>query len=133
MNYIENFGKLKSYTDDRGGSLIPIEFKQLNFIPKRIFTVTGVPKDHVRGEHAHYTTRQILICLEGKILVGLDDGIKLTETILNPGEYIYIENYIWDYQKFLTGNDVMVVLASTEYDPNDYINDKNDFYRVVKK
>lgn len=122
---------LKSFEDSRGGILIPLEFKNIKFIPKRIFTVNDVPKNSVRGEHAHYETEQLLICVQGKILVGLDDGKKCVEYELNPGQSIYIDKMVWDYQQFMSGNDFMVVLASTEYDPADYINDKEEFYRIT--
>lgn len=120
------------FTDIRGGDLIPIEFYNLKFKPKRIFTVSGVPKNHIRGEHAHYETEQLLICVRGEILVGLDDGKNITETILKKGEAIYIDKMIWDYQQFLTGDEFMVVLSSTNYDPSDYINDKLYFYKKIK-
>lgn len=121
---------MKIYTDDRG-NLIPLQFNELKFIPKRIFTVSDVPKDSIRGEHAHYETIQYLWCVKGKILVSLDDGKNIKEEILNPGQGIYIDNFVWDYQKFLTGDDVIVVLASTYYDINDYIINKETFYKIV--
>lgn len=120
------------FNDERGGNLIPIEFYDIKFIPKRIFTVSGVPKNHIRGEHAHYETEQLLICVNGEILVGLDDGKNVTETILKNGDGIYINKMIWDYQQFLTGDEFMVVLSSTNYDPSDYINNKDDFYRIIQ-
>lgn len=123
--------KLKIFTDDRGGNLIPFEFKNLPFEPKRIFTVSNVPKNNVRGNHAHYNTQQFLICVFGKILVGLDDGKTKSEIILYEGECFLIKNLIWDFQKFLTGNDYMVVLCSTEYDINDYILDYNNFLNLI--
>ena len=124
--------KLNIFTDELGGNLIPIEFRDIKFSPKRIFSVYDVPKNQVRGEHAHHETEQLLICVRGQILVGLDDGKKITETILNCGDSIYIDRMIWDYQQFLTGNEFMIVLSSTNYDPCDYINDKNEFYRLVR-
>lgn len=121
----------KQFTDSRGGYLIPIEFNSLTFIPKRIFTIADVPKDQIRGEHAHYTTKQLLICVKGSIIVYLDDGKKITEHTLSAGESIYISEMIWDSQKFLTGADFVVVLASTNYDISDYILDKQEFYRLT--
>jgi dTDP-4-dehydrorhamnose 3,5-epimerase-like enzyme len=123
--------KVKNYTDVRGGILIPIEFNTIKFSPKRIFSVNDVPKNSIRGEHAHYKTEQLLVCVQGKIIVGLDNGKICEEYELNPGEAIYIDKMIWDYQKFITGNEFMLVLASTNYDPLDYINDKKEFYRIV--
>lgn len=125
--------KLKIFTDSRGGDLIPIEFKNLNFIPKRVFTVSDVPINAIRGEHAHYETTQLLLCIKGKILVGLDDGKNITETIIEKGESIFIDKMIWDYQQFLTGDDFMVVLCSTEYNLDDYILDKKEFYKKNNK
>jgi dTDP-4-dehydrorhamnose 3,5-epimerase-like enzyme len=129
MNIINN----NIFTDKRGGYLVPIEFNSLLFEPKRIFTIHDVPKNQIRGEHAHYVTQQIMLCVRGNILVYLDDGYKITETELSAGQSIYIPNMVWDYQKFLTGNEFAVVLASTHYDINDYILDKNKFYELIKK
>ena len=39
---------LIEYTDDRGG-VVPIDFSDLPFIPKRIFYVKDVPKNTIRG------------------------------------------------------------------------------------
>jgi dTDP-4-dehydrorhamnose 3,5-epimerase-like enzyme len=120
--------KLNIFTDERGGDLIPFELFNLPFECKRIFTVSNVPKNSIRGEHAHYETQQILLCVKGKILVCLDYGFKYEEVEINQGEYIFIDKMVWDSQKFLTGDDVMVVMCSTNYTINDYILDKNDFY-----
>ena len=59
-----NIQKIKSFTDERG-NLLPIEFSQLDFDPKRIFVVNDVPVGDVRGNHAHYKTKQYLICTKG--------------------------------------------------------------------
>ena len=61
--------------------LAEIEFFDLPFAPKRVFTVTNVPKNEIRGQHAHYETEQIFICTNGSILVGLDDGKTKEEVI----------------------------------------------------
>lgn len=125
--------KLNIFNDHRGGYLIPFEFIDLPFTPKRIFTVNDVPKDGIRGEHAHYETQQILICAKGEIMVYLDYGYKYEEILLKKGEYTFVEKMVWDSQKFLTGSDFMVVLASTNYNINDYIMDKEDFYKKKLK
>jgi dTDP-4-dehydrorhamnose 3,5-epimerase-like enzyme len=123
--------KLKIFSDERG-SLIPFEFHNLNFEPKRMFTVSDVPKDTIRGNHAHYQTMQFIICVKGEILVMLDYGYKYEEKTLRPGECLFIDKMVWDSQKFLTGNDFMCVFASTNYDLQDYIVDKDEFYKKIK-
>lgn len=118
--------------NDRDGTLIPIEFNKIHFDVKRAFFVSDVPKGEIRGRHAHYKTQQLLICVRGKILVVLDDGKTKTETTLYQGDTIYIDKMVWDYQQFLTGNDFMAVLCSTNYDHNDYIENINEFYVKVR-
>ena len=46
-------------------------------------------------------------------------------------ESIFIDNLVWDSQKFLTDNDIMIVFSNTNYDADDYITDKEKFYNIV--
>ena len=64
---------LNVFSDNRG-DLIPIEFHSLPFEPKRIFMVKNIPKLQTRGNHAHYTTKQIIFCVQGSVEVQIDDG-----------------------------------------------------------
>lgn len=121
------------FTDERGGDLIPVEFSSVKFVPKRIFTVSDVPKNSIRGQHAHFNTVQFLICVRGEVMVSLHDGIEEKQLFLKKGEAVYIEKMIWDYQKFLTGNDLIVVLCSTSYDKSDYIENFDEFVRLSGK
>jgi dTDP-4-dehydrorhamnose 3,5-epimerase-like enzyme len=93
--------------------------------------VYGVPTGTIRGEHAHFKTKQYLFCVKGKIQVYLDDGIKVKLRVLSEGESIFIDNLVWDSQKFLTDNDIMIVFSNTNYDADDYITDKEKFYNIV--
>jgi dTDP-4-dehydrorhamnose 3,5-epimerase-like enzyme len=124
--------KLKTFNDQRG-DLTPIEFRDLMFSPHRIFVVRNVPKGIRRGEHAHFRTWQHLMCLKGQINVGLHNGVTQEEAIINEGESVLIKNLIWDYQDFLTGQDVLLVMCSTEYDKMDYITDFDQFLKIVKE
>lgn len=114
--------KLKEFNDGRG-VLVPLEFYDIDFEPKRLFYVTNVPKNTRRGEHSHYKTKQLLICVKGQIGVYLIDDHNDSYFLLNENEYIYVSNFVWDAQDFLTGNDVLLVLCSTNYDEKDYIFD----------
>lgn len=116
----------KIFEDERG-VLVPINFSELPFIPKRIFYIYNIPKNTWRGGHAHYNTRQILICLQGKIRVKLEKSDSCNEFILEKNEWCLIENLVWDSQEFLTDDSVAIVLCSTEYDKKDYITDRENF------
>ena len=123
---------LKIIKDD-DGTLVPIEFSDLPFEPKRIFYVCDVPKGEERGNHAHFETRQLLICLQGSILVKIHDGKDLKEYRLIPNQSILVERMIWDSQVFETDRDVLLSICSTSYNKPDYIEDFEEFLRIVNK
>ena len=112
--------KLNTFKDSRG-SLIPIEFKDLEWEPLRLFYITNVTKNCRRGEHAHFKNKQLLICIKGSIRVNLNN---LAPIILNENEYLYVPNLVWDSQDFLTDDTILLVLCSMNYDITDYIFDK---------
>ena len=123
---------LKIHGDERG-SLLPVEFeKHLEFTPKRCFVVTDVPKDMERGGHAHWKTEQLLVCVKGLIECTLDYGNQRKESIeMKPGECVQVPPLVWDTQIFLTGDDVLLVLCSTEYKKSDYILDYDEFTHII--
>jgi len=121
---------IQSFNDFRG-KLTPIEFNILSFEPKRIFYVQNVPVNTIRGNHAHYNTKQYLVCLKGLIEVVLNDGKNETFIILSENQAVFVDNMIWDSQKFLEENSTLLVLCSTEYNPNDYIFDF-EFFKKIK-
>lgn len=119
--------KLKQWIESNG-NLVPIEFdNKLLFKPKRVFFVNGVQDQEPRGKHAHYKTKQLLICANGKITVKLHDGLKEAKYILNSGDSIYVPNMIWDEQVYHTPDTVLVSLCNTHYNTSDYIHDFNKF------
>jgi dTDP-4-dehydrorhamnose 3,5-epimerase-like enzyme len=118
---------------DDDGTLVPIEFSKLPFKPSRIFYVCDVPKGEERGMHAHYQTQQILTCIKGKILVRLHNGVSMSETVLEENDTVFIDKMTWDSQVFLTGNDVLLSICSTEYNIDDYIDDFDFFLKLNKE
>lgn len=110
---------------DQRGELVPLEFNNLPFEPKRIFYVHHVPINTWRGGHAHYETQQFLICLTGKIIVKLESKTGSEEFTLDEGDSCFIDKMVWDSQNFIEENSVLLVICSTEYNPDDYIYDKS--------
>ena len=125
--------KFKNVTDMRG-NLTEVGLKRdLPFSPKRIFSVEKVPDFRVRGEHAHKTCHQCLVCLSGSLSVIVDDGLFRQEFKLNsPKEGLYIPPLIWGIQYKYSSDAVLLVYASHEYDENDYIRNYEDFLIEVK-
>jgi len=123
---------IKTYKNEEG-SLTPIEFKDLPFEPKRVFYITNVPANNVRGCHAHYTTQQLLVCVRGSIMVKLDYGGYADEIPLKANESVFCDRMVWDEQKYLSEDSILMSICSTEHDPKDYITDYQEFLKVVNK
>ena len=126
-----DINNLKLFNDERG-CLIPIEFNSLPFEPKRIFIVNNVPVNSIRGNHAHHTTKQLIICINGSVDVLLNDGTKDYTYRLEKGEQILVPELVWDSQQFLTENAELLVICSTPYEYDDYIFSFIDFLNIKK-
>ena len=112
---------------DKRGILFPFELNDIPFKVKRFFLVFDVPKNFTRGEHAHYKTKQLLICIKGKIKVMITCKGEKIEKILNCGDSFFVDKKIWDAQQFLQKDSILLVLSDTNYQKSDYITDYNKF------
>ena len=107
--------------------------EEIPFLPKRWFLVYDVPSREVRGEHAHRTCHQFLICVAGQVTVAVDDGQNRSEVLLeDPTLGIYIPPMIWGSQFRYEPGAVLLVLASDPYDSNDYIREYEVFLADVE-
>jgi UDP-2-acetamido-3-amino-2,3-dideoxy-glucuronate N-acetyltransferase len=86
----------------------------------------------VRGEHAHRTLHQFLVCLKGECALVVDDGTRREELLLDsPAIGVHVEPLVWGIQYRFSSDALLLVLASDVYDPQDYIRDYDEFERVV--
>jgi|TARA_R110000824_G_scaffold6775_6_gene31318 dTDP-4-dehydrorhamnose 3,5-epimerase-like enzyme len=125
------FFNLKTIVDI-DGNLVPIESGiDTTFEIKRVFYVYGVKDQNNRGKHSHYTTEQILICLNGKLEVLCDDGNNKKKYLLeSPQQALYIPSMIWDEQIYLSDDTVMLALCNTTYNTDDYIENYDEFLKI---
>jgi acetyltransferase-like isoleucine patch superfamily enzyme len=106
---------------------------QVPFEVRRFFLVYDVPSREVRGEHAHRTLHQFLVCVHGACSVMADDGAARREFLLDsPALGLYIPPLIWSLQYKHTPDAVLLVLASAPYDAGDYIREYADFERALR-
>ncbi len=112
---------------DQRGALLPFDFADLPFQPKRLFLVTDVPQGVQRGCHGHRSARQLLACAKGRVQVELRDRTRRELVTLEPGgQALLLEPNVWAAQTYETPESVLLVLASTPYDPSDYFHDWRD-------
>jgi hypothetical protein len=106
---------------------------QIPFEVRRFFLVSGVSSAEIRGEHAHRTLRQFLICVHGSCEVIADDGENRQRFPLDdPSIAVLLPPMVWGVQHRFTPDAVLLVLASDKYDPSDYIRDYHDFLKLLK-
>jgi len=116
---------------DMRGDLSVGEFgRSIPFEPRRYFLVFDVPTREIRGEHAHKTCHQFLVCVKGTCSIVVDDGTRRQELLLDrPNIGVLISAGVWATQYKYSPDAVLLVFASEYYDAADYIRSYGEFRR----
>lgn len=117
---------------DERGHLVVVEGAQdIPFEIKRAFYIYGSDTDVIRGCHANRNSEFVLINVAGTSRVRVKDG-KGNEIIYDlnrPHAGIYLPMMVWKEMYDFSRDSVLLVLASTHYDPDEYIRDYNIFVK----
>ena len=106
----------------------------LPFTPQRVFTVTGVPAGQRRGEHAHRRLEEVVICVRGSCTLLLDDGTVREEVVLDsPSVGLYLPPLLWRVHYQHSPDALVLALASTPYEPADYIRSYDEFLEALSR
>ena len=127
QNWSINILEPKLFIDDRG-MLGEIDFRNLDFNPKRIYWV-DFSRNLVRGKHAHKKLTQVLVVLRGSIEIHLNDTIKVSKFVLKTGDNILIKPGVWREFQSLLPESTCLVIASEYFDEDDYIRDFEEYVR----
>ncbi|MDD5034076.1 MAG: WxcM-like domain-containing protein [Methylococcaceae bacterium] len=118
--------------DMRGNLTVGDFMKDIPFTPKRYFMVFDVPSRETRGEHAHRTCEQFLICVRGSCSVVADDGKNRQEFLLDKSDVgLYLAPMVWGIQYKYSSDAVLLVFASEYYNPKDYIRKYDEFLKGI--
>lgn len=110
--------------ENRKGNLAVIEKDVIPFEIKRVYYLYDVPSTSTRGGHAHKSLSQVLIAISGSFDVLLKNGKETKVVTLNkPDRGLLIKNYTWRELENFSSGAVCLVVASQEYDEEDYIRD----------
>ncbi|MRX40073.1 WxcM-like domain-containing protein [Flavobacterium sp. LC2016-23] len=113
---------------DRRGNLSVIEGDTIPFASKRVYYLYDVPSGSKRGGHAHKKQQEFLIALSGSFDVVLKDGkTSQTVTLNRPNLGLLIVDGIWRELRNFSSGAVCLVLASDEFDEEDYIREYKNF------
>jgi dTDP-4-dehydrorhamnose 3,5-epimerase-like enzyme len=130
----EKLIKLETHKNEDNSSLTVFSVvKTLPFKVERVFYVDSKVKEEIRGNHTHKKCWQFLISLNGIIEVVCDDGKESRSYSLeNNNLGLLIPPLIWSNQIYKDENNILLVLASHDYDPKDYIHDYEEFKKYIK-
>ena len=124
--------EIESHIDQRG-SLSALEFQpKLGFLPKRFFYLRQISEGSIRGDHAHKECLQFLVALQGNVSVQFDDGRSSSSVHLGKGNLgVLVQSMIWTKLSEFSPDALILVLASHDYDENDYLRDYLEFKASV--
>jgi len=127
--------QLKAIGDSTEGYLtVAEEWVDVPFDIKRVYWSYYTPQMITRGRHAHYKLEQVLVAVSGKIVVTNESlkGETFVHVLDEPNVGLYVPPMYWHVIQF-SHNAVMMSLASTPYDENDYITSYEDFLKIEAK
>jgi dTDP-4-dehydrorhamnose 3,5-epimerase-like enzyme len=118
---------------DARGNLAVIEKDTVPFNIKRVYYLFDVPSDAYRGGHAHKEQLEFLVALSGSFEVVLDDGKTKEKVMLNkPDKGLLIPTGVWRELENFSSGAVCLVLASDEFEEEDYIRDYDMFLSIAR-
>lgn len=126
-----NFNEL----GDARGKLVVVESnKDVPFDIKRIFYIYGTDSTAVRGQHANRNSEFVFINVAGSSKVKITDGTHEEVVVLDkPGAGVYMPKMVWKEMFDFSPDSVLLVLANTHYDGNEYIRDYDEYLKIMKK
>lgn len=98
--------------------------RDIPFAIKRIYYITDVAPEAVRGNHAHRELQQVLICLKGQVKLLVEDIMSSKKEVVELKEGnkgLFVDAMCWLEMYDFQQDTVLLVLADEYYDEADYI------------
>ena len=126
--------ELPTIHDYRGNLSIIESGEAIPFEVARTYWIYDVPGGSHRTGHAFCTQHEFIVALSGSFDVVLDDGNERKRFHLCRSHYgLYVPNMMWRELDNFSTNSVALIMSSTLYDANDYIEDYTTYCKEVKK
>ncbi|WEK21227.1 MAG: FdtA/QdtA family cupin domain-containing protein [Candidatus Pedobacter colombiensis] len=119
-----NIINLTTFKDTRG--ILTVLDQVVDFEIKRLFYIYAVD-DSDRGGHRHHNTHQAAICIKGCCKITSNDSKKVEIFELDsPEKCLILKPEDWHVMHDFSEDAILLVLASTAFDPKDYIYEPYD-------
>ena len=135
MQHVTEQCKVLNFKDlgDERGKLVVVEGSQdIPFKIERVFYIYGSDNEVVRGQHANRESEFVLINVGGTSKVRIDNGH--TEAIIElnkPMMGLYIPTMVWKDMYDFSEDSILLVLASTHYNGQEYIRDYEEYKKEM--
>ena len=124
----------KEVGDDRGKLVIVEGNESIPFDIKRVFYIYNSDFDVIRGQHANRKSEFVLVNVSGTSKVRMSDGKEeMIVKLDKPHMGVYIPKMIWKDMYEFSSDSVLLVLASTHYDANEYIRNYDEYVKQMNK
>lgn len=129
--HIINFPKIE---DPRGNLSFLQQGAQLPFKPERVYWIYDVPGGEVRHGHAFREQHEVIVALSGSfdVVLTATDGSERRYTMARSYHGLYLPPMTWRMLDNFSTNSVALVISSTLYSPDDYIEDFNVYRKECK-
>ena len=121
---------------DARGRLIPLEAmsSEVPFEVKRAYFIFDTTPGTARGNHAHKSLRQVLVCVSGACTIDCEmpDGTTSSHRLDWPTKGLLVEGLVWRTMRDFSKDAVLFVLASEHYSESDYVRDYAEFLRLAR-
>lgn len=126
--------QLPKITEPSRGSLTVVQKgEEFPFELKRAYWTYDVPAGEWRGGHAHKIQKELILAVTGSFNLLLDDGKEKQSFLLNnPSQAVLVEEGIWRELHDFSAGAVCLVMASDEFDEDDYIREYDEYLKFVE-
>ena len=135
MQHVTEQCKVLNFADlgDERGKLVVVEGEQhIPFAIQRVFYIYGSDNEVVRGQHANRESEFVLINVGGTSKVRIDNGHSEAIIELNkPMMGLYIPTMVWKDMYDFSEDSILLVLASTHYNGQEYIRDYEEYKKEM--
>ena len=126
--------ELPKVKDPRGNLSVIESGTDVPFKVMRNYWIYDVPSGMWRDGHAFKTQQEFIVALSGSFDVVINDGTQeQTFHLSRPQIGLYVPQMTWRHINNFSTNSVALILSSTLYDPNDYIEDFDEYKTLKNK
>jgi hypothetical protein len=125
--------KFPRFPDSRGNLTFIQSSDQVPFHIQRVFWTYDISGGESRGGHAYFKQQEVVIALSGSFdVVITDSDLSETRFTLNRSyQGLYLPPRAWRHMDNFSTNSLILHLASTGFQADDYIYDFRDYQNHI--